>query len=90
MAYKQSLFALVVIAAASPTWASQPELMPQWGAPAAPPFARYCLRVDPVTGSHMETIQCRTRDEWAALDVDVDREWAENGVRVLTAPPYNG
>jgi hypothetical protein len=38
----------------------------------------------------METIQCRTRDEWAALDVDVDREWAENGVRVLTAPPYNG
>jgi hypothetical protein len=31
----------------------------------------------------METIQCRTRDEWAQLDVDVDQEWAANGVRVI-------
>ena len=62
-------------------------------APAAPPAGdeapsgtaetKYCLRVDPETGSRIETIQCRTRDEWAALDVDVDREWAENGVRVI-------
>ena len=54
-------------------------------APAGGPETRYCLRVDPVTGSRMETIQCRTRDDWAALEVDVDQEWAENGVRVINA-----
>jgi hypothetical protein len=52
-------------------------------APAGTPDTRYCLRVDPITGSRMETIQCRTRDEWASLEVDVDQEWAENGVRVI-------
>ena len=88
MASKLAL--LVLIAAASPAWASQPESAPQWGAPAAPPFARYCLRVDPITGSRMETIQCKTREEWARLDVNLDQEWAENGVRVVTTPPYNG
>ena len=53
------------------------------GAPAGDANTRYCLRVDPITGSRMETIQCRTREDWAALEVDVDQEWAENGVRVL-------
>jgi hypothetical protein len=53
------------------------------GAPAGSPSTRYCLRVDPITGSRLETIQCRTREDWASLDVDVDQEWAENGVRVL-------
>ncbi len=53
------------------------------GAPAGAPGTRYCLRVDPITGSRLETIQCRTRDDWASLEVDVDQEWAENGVRVL-------
>jgi hypothetical protein len=56
-------------------------------APTAPPpgtaSTRYCLRVDPLTGSHVQTIQCKTREEWAALDVDVDQEWPENGVRIL-------
>lgn len=52
-------------------------------APAGGPETRYCLRVDPITGSRMETIQCRTREEWALLEVDVDEEWAENGVRVI-------
>jgi len=52
-------------------------------APAGSPTTRYCLRVDPLTGSRIETIECRTRDDWAALEVDVDREWAENGVRVI-------
>ena len=84
------LFLVTLIAAASPAWASQREPQPQSGAPAAPPFARYCLRVDPVTGSRMETIQCKTREEWARLDVNIDQEWAENGVRVVTSPPYSG
>jgi hypothetical protein len=87
MAYKQALFALTVIAAASPLMASQPEPMQQTGAPAAPPTARYCLRVDPAVGSRMETIRCETRADWAALDVDVDAEWAAWGVRVVTGNP---
>lgn len=52
-------------------------------APAGTPTTRYCLRVDPVTGSRIETIQCWTRDEWTDQGVDVDQEWAQNGVRVL-------
>jgi hypothetical protein len=53
------------------------------GAPAGTATTRYCLRVDPPTGSRIETIQCRTREDWADLDVDVDQEWAANGVKVL-------
>ena len=82
MAYKQMFAAFGIIVAASPLPASQAE--PRTAvAPEAPRDARYCLRVDPITGSRMETVQCRTRDEWAGLDVDVDQEWAENGVRVI-------
>ena len=90
MAYKQSLFALTMIATASPLWASQPEPVLQSSAPAAPPTARYCLRVDPSVGSRMETIRCETRADWAALDVDLDKEWASWGVRVVTGMPGYG
>jgi hypothetical protein len=90
MAYKNSIFVLAIIAAASPLWASQLEPAQQAGAPAAPPTARYCLRVDPTVGSRMETIRCETRADWAALDVDVDREWATWGVRVVTGMPGYG
>ena len=81
MAYKLSLIALAV---ASPLWASQPAPPEQTGAPPAPPTARYCLRVDPIIGSRMETIRCETREAWAQLDVDLDAEWGTWGVRVLT------
>ena len=70
--------------------AAQPATAPQTGAPTAPPNARYCLRVDPITGSRMETIRCETRADWAAMDVDVDAEWAKWGVRVVTATPGYG
>lgn len=56
---------------------------PATAAPTGTPGTRYCLRVDPLPGSRIETIQCKTRDEWANLDVDVDQEWSENGVRVI-------
>jgi hypothetical protein len=54
-------------------------------APEGTPTTRYCLRVDPLIGSRIGTIQCKTRDEWADLEIDVDQEWAENGVRVIPA-----
>ena len=53
------------------------------GAPPGGPNTRYCLRVDPGIGSRIETIQCMTREEWADLDVNVDADWAQNGVRVI-------
>ena len=43
----------------------------------------YCMWVEPELGSRLETVQCWTRAEWAEGDVDVDSEWAENGVRVV-------
>lgn len=52
-------------------------------APEGTPSTRYCLRVDPIIGSRIETIQCMTREQWAELDIDVDQEWAQNGVRVI-------
>jgi hypothetical protein len=87
MAYKHMLFVLSVVALASPLYASQLQPRQQPGAPDAPPEARYCLRVDPVTGSKIETIRCETRETWAQLEVDVDVEWAANGVRVVTGTP---
>ena len=62
--------------------ANQP-MPPMTPAPPGTPETRYCLRVDPLIGSRIETIQCKTRDEWAMLGLDVDQEWAENGVKVL-------
>ena len=80
MTYKDLIVPLSMIVASLPL---QPAGQAPSGAPAGTPETRYCLRVDPITGSRMETIQCRTREEWADLDVDVDQEWAANGVRVI-------
>jgi hypothetical protein len=82
MARKELLVALGLIVATSPAMASR-EQTPTTPAPPGTATTRYCLRVDPETGSRIATIQCRTRDDWASLDVDVDQEWAENGVRVI-------
>jgi hypothetical protein len=79
MAHTKLLFALGIIAAAP--LAAQPMPGPM-GAPEAPPGARYCMRVEAATGTRLETIQCWTRDEWAWAGVDVDFDWAKNGVRV--------
>lgn len=83
MALKLSAFALsLVIAATPPLSATQPESDEGAGAPAAGPDAKYCLRVDPFTGSRIETVQCWTRQQWADQGVDVDKEWAKEGVAV--------
>ena len=75
-------FSLIVVAV-SPVLAHAPERDSMTGAPAAGPDARYCLRVEPVTGTRVERIRCWTREQWAGLGVDVDKEWAREGVRVL-------
>jgi len=80
MAYKALVAALSLVMAAAAAANTQP------APPAAPPGdARtiYCMRVEPHTGSRIETVECWTREEWALGDVDVDKDWAENGVRVL-------
>ena len=81
--HKQLIVALSLIVAASHLSASQPGPTRESMAPPGMPSTRYCLRVEPNTGSRMETVQCRTREEWAELDVDVDLEWADNGVRLV-------
>jgi len=89
MAYKHFAVAFSMIAAASPLPAAQPETDWKAGAPAAPADARYCLKVEPVTGSRIETVRCETRDGWAWLEVDLDKEWAKEGVRVIGPAPRN-
>lgn len=81
MTYKDLIVPLSMVGA---SLALQAASHPTSVAPAGAAETRYCLRVDPMTGSRMETIQCRTREEWADLGVDVDQEWAANGVRVIT------
>lgn len=57
--------------------------MPANPAPPGTAETRYCLKVDPLIGSKIPTIECLTRYEWSMLEIDVDQEWAENGVRVV-------
>ena len=83
MALKALIVALGVAIAATPVSATIQDPEPAAMAPAGSPDTRYCLRVDPIIGTRVETIQCRTRDEWASLEVDVDQEWTDNGVRVI-------
>lgn len=75
-------FSLIVVAV-SPVLAQPAERDAMTGAPPAGPDARYCLRVEPVTGTRVERIRCWTRERWAGLGVDVDKEWAREGVRVI-------
>ena len=82
MAHKELALALSLVAAAAPAWAtSQP--IPPTTAPPASPTAKYCMRIEAVTGSRIETVRCWTREEWAEQGVDVDRDWAREGVQVI-------
>jgi hypothetical protein len=84
MAYKKFVVALSMIFAAAPVSAMRSEPPPTTPAPAGTAQTRYCLRVEPQTGSRIESVECWTREEWAEGGVDVDKEWAKEGVRVLT------
>jgi hypothetical protein len=93
MAHKILVVALSMIAAASPLSATTPEPTPKTIPSTETPGTQYCLRVGPYTGTRLEAVQCWTRQEWAeqcAYEewpwdqqcVDVDKEWAKNGVRI--------
>ena len=83
MAPKALLAALCAIAAAAPLSASPYEPAAMKVAPPGGPATKYCLRVQPATGTIMERVKCYTRAEWADLGVDLDKEWAKEGVRVV-------
>ena len=82
MLIRTAIFAAAAILAASPLGATSPVTDRSAAAPAGTADTRYCMRVEAVTGSRIETIECWTRAEWAEQGVDVDAEWAEEGVEV--------
>jgi len=82
MAIKELAVALSVIVAVAPVSAANPEPSPT-AAPAGSADAKICLHVEPFTGSNIETVQCLTRDAWADQGVDVDKEWAKEGVEII-------
>ena len=73
-------FGLIAAASASAAASSGPTSMP---AASDSPDTQYCLRVEAVTGTRLETVRCWTRAEWIEQGVDVDKEWAREGVRVI-------
>lgn len=83
MAHKALAVALGMIAAASPALASNPPPARPWPSPADSPDTRYCMRIEPLTGSRIELLRCWTRAEWAEQGVDVDKDWAREGVRII-------
>ena len=83
MAHKELVVALSIFVATSPVSAASPERAPAIPAPTESVDARYCMHVEAFTGSLIETIRCWTRAEWAEQGVDVDKEWAKEGVTVI-------
>ena len=82
MAHKRLIVALSMITAASPVSAAYSNAAPTTPAPPGGPGTLYCMHVE-ITGNIVEPIECWTRAEWADQGVDVDKEWAKNGVRTL-------
>ena len=83
MAYKQLALALSLIVVSSPISAATARPAPMTPAPAGTAETRYCMKIEAVTGTRLETIECWTRAEWAEQDVDVDKDWPKEGVRVI-------
>ena len=83
MALKKFVLALGMIVAASPVSATIQDPEPGAGAPAGTPETRYCMRIEAITGSRIEELKCWTREEWAENGVDLDKDWAKEGVRTI-------
>jgi len=78
MKRSQLVVLLGLVGIASPTVAR-----PAMPAPPGTPTTRYCMRIEAVTGTRLETVKCWTRDEWAEQGVDVDKDWPREGVAVI-------
>ena len=83
MALKPALIGLALIAPASAASASIQETGMMAPAPAGTPETLYCMRIEAITGSRLEKTKCWTRKEWAEQGVDVDHDWAKEGVRTI-------
>jgi len=81
MAFKT--LAVVLSAVVATSAAASTQSTDTTAAPAGGPETRYCMRVEPQTGSRIESVECWTREEWAEGGVDVDHDWAKEGVKVL-------
>lgn len=83
MTHGRLVWGLGVIAALLPLSAASQEATGREGAPAGTSETRYCMRIEAVTGTLLEQVRCWTREQWAEQGVDVDRDWAEEGVRTI-------
>lgn len=82
MAFKALAMAFGLAAVATPVSATIQDTPPML-APAGTPDTLYCMHIEAITGSRLEKTKCWTRQEWAEQGVDVDRDWAKEGVRTI-------
>lgn len=80
MAHKALVLALTAILATAPAAAATDNPTPM-AAPAGTSQTKYCMYIEAILGSRLEEVKCWTRDEWAEQGVDVDKDWASEGVR---------
>ena len=83
MARKEMILALTMILAASPLSAAGKGPTGESLAPPGTAETKYCMQIEAITGSRLEEVKCWTREEWAEREVDVDKEWAREGVRTI-------
>lgn len=83
MVHRNLAAAFSLIVAASPALAQASGRDGMTGAPAAGPGAKYCLRTAADTGNLIDRVWCLTRREWVEQGVDLDREWAREGISVI-------
>ena len=83
MALRQSALFFATVIAASAASASIQDMPPGAGAPPGDSDTLYCMWIEPIIGSRIEEVKCWTREEWAQNEVDVDAEWAKEGVAII-------
>lgn len=83
MARKTVLLALTMALAGSQAVSASAERAQAGAAPGGSASTKYCMRLEAFTGSNVERVKCWTREDWANQGVDVDRDWAANGVRTI-------
>ena len=74
--------AFSIIVTGTSVAASSPAPVPAV-APPGNAETRYCMRVEPVTGTLLERVKCLTRDQWDFQGVNLDKDWPKEGVRVI-------